>query len=345
MSRDQRARHIERAVYGLYRWYTNQSQIKRGWQPDTSFDWRNIRKDHHPDVIRLLQGYFAVEQYIPDFTSKGLNLLRRSWGRSQFQLKWGSEEAKHADLWQNALLFAGGWSREQMDDYTDALRESTWELPFEDSYSIIMYTVFQELATRLNYANLGLIARGKGRLENPQDHVDPVLAEVCATIATDEAAHYGFYLEVARVLLYYDPVHALESLHDVLSHFSMPAQGIIPNWLEIQESILRLGVYNHKEFAHGVLRLALEQLTPESKAAVRKGIQRLRMVPDCEGKQIETIATEVLDVPRLRARMHTAFGRVAAYERRYGLDEVDPTELPEGPLEAFIAASDDEGLR
>ncbi|MCS7002356.1 MAG: fatty acid desaturase, partial [Dehalococcoidia bacterium] len=129
LSRQERARRIERAVRGLYRWYTEKSQMKRNWHVDSGFRWRDLRTDHDEQIYKLIEGFYAVEQYVPDYTAKGLHLLRKSYGRSQFQIRWGAEEEKHADLWRNALLFGARWSPERVEEYTAALRESTWELP------------------------------------------------------------------------------------------------------------------------------------------------------------------------------------------------------------------------
>lgn len=334
LSRHERARQIERATRGLYRWYIERSQAKRAWRVDSGFDWPALRTDHDPDILSLLEGYFAVEQYVPDYTSKGINLLRESYGRSQFQIRWGAEEAKHADLWRNALLFAGRWSPDRVEAYAADLRASSWELPFEDPVRIVFYTVFQELATKLNYANLARLATGD--TPETERHRDPVLLEVCRTIVADEAAHYAFYLDLARVLLYYAPVESLEAVEDVLRNFAMPAQAIIPNWPEIQDAILRTGVYGPRIFFVDVLQVALGQLGLENRRALRDGIRRMRMVPDENGVLRHTIAAEVLDVPTLTRDVQRALDRVRRHEEETGLALVDPTVLEPGPLNALI---------
>ncbi|GIW05501.1 MAG: hypothetical protein KatS3mg060_0306 [Dehalococcoidia bacterium] len=335
LSREERARRIERATRGLYRWYVDRSQAKRAWRVDSSFDWRAIRTDHDPDILRLIEGYFAVEQYVPDYTAKGVLLLRESYGRSQFQIRWGAEEAKHADLWRNALLFAGRWSPDRVEQYAADLRSASWELPWDDPVHIVFYTVFQELATKLNYANLARLAAGS--TPETARHHDPVLLAICRTIVADEAAHYAFYLDLARILLTYTPVEALEALEDVMREFAMPAQAIVPNWPEIQEAILRTGVYGPRTFFLDVLQVALGQLGVESRRALRDGIRRLRLVPDEDGNLRHTIAAEVLDVPQLDRDVRRALDRIRQHEEETGLALVDPT-LPEpGPLHALIA--------
>ena len=107
LSRAERYRHIERAILGLYRWYVSHSQRLRNWNPDRDFDWRQFKTDPSETVVKIIEGFFAVEQYTPDYVTTILHLIRRSHGRSHFMMRWGSEEEKHADLWRNALMATG----------------------------------------------------------------------------------------------------------------------------------------------------------------------------------------------------------------------------------------------
>ena len=91
LGRDERERAIERAFAGLYRWYVARSQKMRNWNPDADFKWGAMRHDLSPDTVQLIEGFFAVEQYTPDYTSEILRIVRRSNGRSNFQLRWGAE--------------------------------------------------------------------------------------------------------------------------------------------------------------------------------------------------------------------------------------------------------------
>ena len=63
LSNREKDRLIERGFLGLYRWYTARSQETRNWNPDRSFDWRSLNKNLPPEVITVLEGFFAVEQY------------------------------------------------------------------------------------------------------------------------------------------------------------------------------------------------------------------------------------------------------------------------------------------
>ncbi|MCE9559032.1 MAG: acyl-ACP desaturase, partial [Armatimonadetes bacterium] len=239
MSVNARHKMLEEAIVNLYRWYVARSQEKRNWNPDYGVNWDEYSQTHSDEVHTTIEGFFAVEQYVPDYTTKLLDVVRKSHGRSHFQLRWGSEEQKHMELWRNAMLWGGKRKREWVFEYGEALRNEEWRLPWDDPVHMLMYTVFQERATQVNYLNLGLIARGKGI--SPEVDTDPVLEQVCKLIAADEAAHYHFFLECARMHLYFFPAQALEALANVVRHFAMPAANIIPNFNEFAETVMRIG--------------------------------------------------------------------------------------------------------
>jgi acyl-[acyl-carrier-protein] desaturase len=322
---------IERAFLGLYRWYVSRSQKTRNWNPNTDFDWRKLRTDHSDKLNTIVQGFFAVEQYVPDYVTALLRVIRRSHGRSHFHIRWGAEEEKHADLWENALLFSRFRTPEWIDEYKHTLRQQQWELPWEDPMHMIFYTVIQERATQVNYLNTGLIA--KGRFEHPdyQNDEDPVLAQVAQVIAVDEAAHYNFFLEGARLYLYYYPAQALDALYNVMKFFAMPAGNIIPDYDKFAEVVAQAGVYGPREHLRDVLDIALENLGVTGRRALYKGIERIRQGPNPDGGVQNTAIFDLLDYKGVQAKVERLFGRIQEYEQMVGFDEIYPTHfVPSG---------------
>lgn len=318
---------IERAFLGLYRWYVSRSQETRSWNPNTSFDWRNLRKDHSPEMNQVLEGFFAVEQYVPDYVFTLLRVIRKSHGRSHFHIRWGSEEEKHADMWENALLFSQYRSPEWINEYKHTLREQEWELPWDCPLHMIMYTVVQERATQVNYLNTGLIAAGKSDLAMFANDTDPVLAEAAKVIAIDEAAHYNFFLEGARLYLYYYPAEALNALYNVIKFFAMPAGNIIPDYDKFAEVVAQAGIYGPRQHLKDVLTVALKHLGTANRRALFRGIERTRQVPQEDGLMRDTSIMDLLDYDGIEQKVEKLFGRIQTYEKRIGLDEIDPTEF------------------
>ena len=325
LSRQEKDRLIERGMLGLYRWYVSRSQNTRNWNPDRDFDWRAFRKDHSPDMNRILEGFFAVEQFVPDYVSSLLHVIRTDHGRSHFHIRWGSEEEKHADLWYNAVLFSGHRSPEWLYNYMGQLRGQEWQLPWEDPVHMIFYTVFQERATQVNYINAAAIARGESGNPDLAQDIDPVLARMSQVIAIDEAAHYNFFLEGARLYLYYYPTKALEAMYDVIKHFAMPAGHLIPEYDKFAEVVARVGIYGPREHSRDVVQHALSNLGVAGRKALENGIRRARMVPDEHGNLRETAIFDAIDFPSIADRVKRIFGRIRQHEEEVGFSDVDPT--------------------
>ncbi len=327
LSRQEKDRLIERGMLGLYRWYVARSQTTRNWNPDTEFDWRSFRKDHSPEMNRILEGFFAVEQYVPDYVTSLLRVIRTDHGRSHFHLRWGSEEEKHADLWYNAVLFSQHRSPEWLYEYMGQLRGQEWGIPWEDPMHMIFYTVFQERATQVNYLNTAVIAAGKSNDPTTANDADPVLARCSQVIAIDEAAHYNFFLEGARLYLYYYPTKALEAMYDVIKHFAMPAGNLIPDYDKFAEVVARVGVYGPREHARDVVQHALNNLGVAGRKALENGIRRGRMVPDEHGNMRETAIFDGIDFPSIADKVKRIFGRVRQHEEEIGFADIAPTEF------------------
>jgi acyl-[acyl-carrier-protein] desaturase len=310
----------------------SRSQETRNWNPDRSFDWRSLRQDLSDPLLQVLQGFFAVEYYTPDYVDEVLHLVRRSHGRSHFQLRWGSEEAKHADTWENALLYSGRRSRAFLDTYKGDLRanvhRSLWQ---DDPLRNLVYTVFQERATQLNYLNLATIARGRSDRTQHLSDADPVLATVAETIAVDEAAHYNFFLEGLRLFLYYYPQSTLEAIKDVLDHFAMPASTLVPDWDAFNEAVYRAGIYGPRAFARDVVQVVFANLGVESRKALEAGIRRGRVVPTPDGGAQLTTIWDSFDHVRAETAVIRLHDKIARNEAEVGRDAVDPTRFVRNP--------------
>lgn len=327
LSRAEKDLQIERGLAGLYRWYVARSQTSRNWNPDTDFNWRALRTDQSPAVNTILEGFFAVEQYVPDYVTNLLHKIRESYGRSHFHIRWGSEEEKHSDTWLNALLFSRFRTPAWIEEYKHALRSQEWKLPWEDALHMVFYPVIQERATQLSYINMAVIARGEHKSPEFAGAADPVLAQVSQTIAVDEAAHYNFFLECARLFLYYYPAQALEAFRDVIQHFAMPAGNLIPDYDKFFEVVARAGVYGPREYARDVLQAALENLSISGRRALEAGVRRFRQVPDENGNTRDTAVFETLDYGSLDEAVRRLFDKIERYEQKTGLAQVNPTRF------------------
>lgn len=334
LSRREKDHLIERGLVGLYRWYIDRSQSSRNWNADKSFDWRAFRSDHSPQMNTLLEGFYAIEQYVPDYTVKTIREVRKSYGRSHFQIHWGSEEQKHSDVWLNTLIFSRHRTPQWIEEYKHTLRNREWMVPWEDAIHMSCYVVIQERATQVNYVNTALAVGGQNGNPDFAGDTDPVLKQVAEKLVMDEAAHYSFFLEVLRMYLYYYPAQTLDAHFDTIKHFAMPALDLTPYGDEFSEALYRYGIYGPREYASDVLRFALNSLGVKDRRALEHGIRRSRQVPDENGNFHETAFFDSLDYDKVESDVRKVFGRIQRYEQDIGLDKVYPTRfVPSGMKE------------
>ena len=331
LTKAERYRHIERAILGLYRWYVSYSQRMRNWNPDRDFDWRQFRNDHSDTVVSIIEGFFAVEQYTPDYVTTILHLIRRSHGRSHFMMRWGSEEEKHADLWRNTLMATGRRSVRWVEDYMEILRGKEWKLPFDDPMRILFYQVVQERATQVNYLNMAQIAQGARLPGKFGADADPVLAAVSKKIAIDEAAHYKFFQEIFRLFLYYVPDEAAEAALEVVNHFYMPASEIIPDFDVFVEALRKTSVYDGRQYAVDVLDPAFKSMGIANRKTLEAAIRRSREVPEMNWGIRGTAIFESLDYHHIEGSVKKTFQRIKLYEKDAGIEAFSNVRfLPNG---------------
>lgn len=319
LSRSYRTRLLERGFHALYRWYLAQSQSKRNWNPDRDFDWAHVRKDHDPRLMNVVEGFYAVEQYAPDYSAELARLARRDYGRSHFYLRWGAEEERHASLWRNTLIFSGARSPAQVEDYTDELRAKVWRPPWDDPLRMRLYTVFQEHATEFIYLNLARAARGTLASTGLSSAKDPVLAKIASVIAVDEAAHYYFFLEGARLHLYYFPEDTLPALAEVLRGFVMPASTLVPNYDAFTADLYAGGLFGRMKYAREVVPPVLANLGVADLRAIGPGNSRTTTAPEecapCDGQSM----SKAVNLSLLESAVVHLFDKLGAFTRDLGL--------------------------
>lgn len=315
LSKSKKDELIYRGFVGLYRLYSDSSLERKPWSADRSFDWHSISRRHSGPFLRIIEGYYAVEQYTPDYTCELTSLFRQDYGRAQFHLSWGAEEQKHADVWRNVLLASGARSIEAIEQLTDGLRQQHWTPPSKDPIESILYTVLQERATQLTYLNTAAVARGRTPNSTLIEDKDDVLATIALTVAADEAAHYRFFLNGARLFLYYYPEETLRALIAVLHSFVMPAANLIVNYDSFVKDLYAAKIFGRGMYLTDVVQVILEKLGITSIGAIESAIEKTRQTH------------QGVDFPKLRGinvsiterALQDLFARIGDHEDDVGL--------------------------
>lgn len=242
---------VEEIFYTNFLKYFQNAEAKRRWSITRDIPWDKTNPASSEITAVIVESFSAVEMFLPDYTHRIMELVRRSRGRAWFQANWGYEESKHSMVLEEWLIRSGKRTEEQMRDFEESLLGAEWQLPFDTPRQMICYTMIQELATGLNYTNLRRRAEEEG---------DEALARTLRWVSADESAHYNFFRKGVKAYLSLEPQETVADLKFVFDHFAMPAQALIPGWAERGEAIEAAGIYGPKMYLAKIRRPILEDL-------------------------------------------------------------------------------------
>src|SRR5688500_16844089 len=99
----------------------------RRWNIQRDVDWRAVAAQPIDDnLTMLLESFFAVESYLPDFASQGLGFYRRLLGLSQNHINWSYEELKHSRVLELVLERSGARSEAEVMAFRNVLWRKVW---------------------------------------------------------------------------------------------------------------------------------------------------------------------------------------------------------------------------
>ena len=231
--------------------YLKLAEEKRRWNLFKDIPWEQCNPDTSDTLAQCVETFCAVEMYLPDFTSKLLEMIRRSRGRAWFHINWGYEESKHSMTLEGWLIASGHRTEEEREAVQNALFGAEWELPFDHPRQMVCYTMVQELATFWNYRNLEKIA-AKER--------DLCLVTALRVISVDERVHYNFFRNTVKEWMKWDEAGTIEDLKYVFDNFVMPGSTQIPGYDESARILAKTGIYGPREYIKLVKLPILEDL-------------------------------------------------------------------------------------
>lgn len=244
---------LERKFYEQYKEFFDHAEDKRRWNLQQDIPWAEVKRDGAvgEDLVGIVEGFYCVEMYIPDYNAKILNRFRKHRGFAWFQLNWGYEESKHSRALEEWLIRSGHRSERQMEETADRLFQKEWDMPHESPRQMFAYTTIQELATQVNYLGLEKLCR---------EAKDPALSKALLLIAADEGNHHRFFADTLKLFMEEDREGTIRDFAYVLTKFEMPAHHLIPNWARYAKLIDDAGIYSGKVFVRRVLFPILERL-------------------------------------------------------------------------------------
>ena len=200
--------------------------VDRAWQPtdylpDLEADnWREqIERFRETamvisdDLLVVLVGDMVTEEALPSYAVSLNGLVRDQKGTSpapwaRWLRGWTAEENRHGDLLNAYLRLTGRVNMRAVEQTVHHLIAKGFTPKSQaDPYKLLVYTSFQERATRLSHGNVGRIASREG---------DANLARICGMIAGDESRHEAFYTRMTGRVLDLDPAGAILAFRSML---------------------------------------------------------------------------------------------------------------------------------
>ena len=272
---------IEDAIYRSYMRFFEIAEDRRRWNLFKDIPWEQTNPNANELLGDFVEQFCGVELYLPDYTSKLTQMLRRSRGRGWFLANWGYEESKHSLTLEKWLVTSGKRTEKSVADFSDVVLEHSWDPPFSEPRQMMMYGMIQELATHVNYKRLRDMAHDEG---------DIALKTALRFIAIDEMAHYSFYRDVVKVYMALDEDNTKADLAFVFKNFTMPAQQIVPQAEERARRMIEVGLYGPREY----IRLVKEPI--ETALGIGNVKQLQRQYLDVDGRPKSFVVPSVAGI-------------------------------------------------
>lgn len=209
--------------------------LDKAWQPTDylpdleTASWRDEVEEFRvaaatlsDDLLIVLVGDMITEEALPSYSVALNGLVRDDTGTSpapwaRWLRGWTAEENRHGDLLNAYLRLTGRVDMRAVERTVHGLVANGFDAQTHaDPYSLLVYTSFQERATRLSHGNVGRMAASHG---------DPHLARICAVIAADEARHETFYTRMMSAVLEHDPAGGILAFRSMLRRgITMPGR-------------------------------------------------------------------------------------------------------------------------
>ncbi len=178
-----------------------------------------------PDEVMVsLIGNMITEEALPSYQTyfnliEGINTERNltsdnawvTWSR-----QWTAEENRHGDLLNKYLYLSGRVNMREVEISIQRLLSNGFNANSDhEPYQAMVYTSFQERATKISHLNTAKLASKAG---------DTVLSRICTTISGDEGRHERAYKTFMREIFNIDPNGAMLAFEKMMrKQIAMPA--------------------------------------------------------------------------------------------------------------------------
>jgi len=285
--------------------------IEKAWQPTDYLpdlaqpDWqeqmlrfRESAQELTDEVLVVLVGDMVTEEALPSYAI-ALNLIAQDkegtsdepWAK--WMRGWVAEENRHGDLLNAFLRLTGRVNMHSIEVTVHHLLSAGFNPESQQNlYAGLVYTSFQERATKISHHNVGKLAGQNG---------DENLAKICRKIAGDESRHEQFYTRLMGEVMKRDPNGGMLIFRDLMRGvIAMPGRnmndGHDPDLFEhFAEVAQRIGVYtihdytdilNHLIAEWDVKNLPLSGEAADAQETLCKQAERLASMADLVTRKV-----------------------------------------------------------
>lgn len=291
------------------------SPIDKAWQPSDYLpnfaqpDWleqlstlRQSASSLSDEVLVVLVGDMVTEEALPNYAIALNGLARDQQGNSpspwaRWMRGWIAEENRHGDLLNAYLRLTGRVDMRAVEATVHHLLVGGFNpKTHPDPYAGLVYTSFQERATKISHMRVGQLAGKNG---------DATLAKICGKIAGDEAHHEKFYTRMMGEIMAQDPTGGVLVFRNMLRRIiTMPgmqmndpsAPDLFTNFSRVAQ---RLGVYTAHDYAdiirHLVKTWKIADLSLTGKAAAAQNF--LCVQAERIGALAEEVTAQAINQP------------------------------------------------
>ena len=241
--------------------------VAENWQPSDVLP--NLIGENWPDLVQRLRdasaaisdellvvlvGDTITEEALPSYQTminrhEGLadatGSHESAWAK--WTRGWTAEENRHGTLLNTYLYMCGRVNMRAVENTTQHLIRNGFDpKTANDPYKGLIYTSFQERATRVSHGNVARLANRSG---------DSLLGKICNLVAGDEARHEEVYKSFVKKIFELDPAGALVAFAETMkTKVTMPARLMsdgVERDLFGRFSIVaqRIGVYTARDYA------------------------------------------------------------------------------------------------
>src|SRR6266478_1140702 len=128
------------STYRIYLDFLETAEKKRRWSIFDDIPWNSLDALKVTETTAQCVEIFCSEElYVPDYSSKGLEMVRSMFGVAWFQTCWAFEESRHGLVFREYLTRSGLRSEAEFAALEAAIFSNIWKLPFETPRQMACY--------------------------------------------------------------------------------------------------------------------------------------------------------------------------------------------------------------